>query len=84
MAILTNQQRKQVWAEFMQKLSALLEQLNISKSELRDAVNATDQWIEDNSNSFNTAIPQPARAEMTSSQKTRLFMAVAAKRFGVL
>ena len=46
---------------------------SLNKSDIRDAINAVDDWIDDNSTSFNQAIPQPARSELTLKQKYRLF-----------
>jgi hypothetical protein len=53
---------------------------SVSKTELQNAVNATDSWIDSNQASFNAALPQPARDELTASQKTLLFCAVALMR----
>lgn len=83
MAILTDEQREEEWADFMYTLSNAAERLDLNKPELRAAINATDDWIEANSASFNNALPAAAKAALTAKQKTRLFMAVARKRFGV-
>lgn len=83
MALLTDQDRKDLWAKFMREASAVWEKLNLSKSELRVAVNATDQWIEDNQASFNLALPIPARTALTQKQKVRLFMEVARRKYEV-
>jgi hypothetical protein len=56
----------------------------LTKAELRAAIDATDQWIEDNQASYNTAIPQPARAELSTQQKTLIFCFVAMRRSGLL
>ena len=84
MAVLTNEKRKALWEEFMRQLSTRREPLGaLTKAELRDAVNAMDDWINSNSASFNTAIPQPARGELTAKQKAELFMFVIRGRFDV-
>lgn len=83
MALLTNTQRREIWMEYQEEISRLLETINISKSELKAAVDAIDQWIEDNSASFNQAIPLPARTELTARQKIRIFAAILKKRFEV-
>ena len=44
------------------------------------AVDATDTWIDDSQGSYNNALPQPARSELTAIQKTLLFCAVALMR----
>jgi hypothetical protein len=56
---------------------------SITKSQLRAAIDATDDWIEANAASYNSAIPQPARGALSTKQKARLFMMVASRRFGV-
>jgi len=47
-------------------------------------VDATDDWIEANSTSFNTALPQPFRSNATPTQKTFLLCYVAMRRAGLL
>ena len=84
MAVLTDEKRKALWEEFMRQLSTRREPLGaLIKAELRDAVNAMDDWINANSASFNTAIPQPARGALTAKQKAELFMFVIRGRFDV-
>jgi len=53
----------------------------IKKPELRAAVNAADQWIDDNASSFNAALPQPARGILSSKQKALILMMIIARRF---
>ena len=80
MAVLSNADRREVWAEFMRS-SETGETFGIVKDDLRAAVNAIDQWVDDNAASFNAAIPQPARGSLTARQKARLLSRVIAKRF---
>jgi hypothetical protein len=81
MALLTDEQRAQVWRGTMRFWSQLREPVGaFNKTDLRSAVNATDQWIEDNAASYNAALPEPFRSEATAAQKTLLFCAVAAMR----
>lgn len=82
MAVLSDPDRLAVWAEFQR----VLENINgtasgVSKADLRAAVNAIDQWNEDNQSSFNLAIPQPARSALTAKQKAALQMAIVARRW---
>lgn len=56
----------------------------LTKAELRAAIDATDQWIDDNQTSYNNALPLPARTELTLAQKTLLFCFVAMRRAGLL
>jgi len=81
MAVMIDADRQAAWAEFMQELSAEREALNLNKNDLRAALDAVDQWVSDNAAAFNAAIPQPARANLTTSQKARLLMHVVRKRF---
>jgi hypothetical protein len=81
MAIMSNEERRRCWAQFMRTNT---ESLSITKAELRAAVDATDQWIEDNSAAFNLALPQPARGALSATQKTLLFVYVAMRRRGML
>lgn len=79
MAILTDQDRADVNADFQRTETGAFGA--ILKADLRAAVNAIDQWVSDNAAAFNTAIPQPARAKLTASQKARLLAAVVLKRY---
>lgn len=79
MAVLTDQQRAEVWAEFMRRR---LCPGSILKADLRAAVNAVDDWVEANAAAFNTALPQPFRGAATAEQKAALLSYVALKRFG--
>lgn len=56
----------------------------LTKADLRAAVDATDQWIDDNASAFNTALPLAARTNLTAAQKTFLFCYVALRRAGRL
>lgn len=83
MAILTDQDRIAVWKEFQGDLSNAREPLGaITKTELRAAVDAIDQWVSDNAAAMNTAIPQPARGILTAPQKARLLAAIVRRRYG--
>ena len=81
MAELTTVDRQRVWRGLMRYWSNLRETLGaFSKSELYDAVVATDQWIESAQASYNSALPEPFGTEATLAQKTLLFCCVAAMR----
>ena len=81
MALLTETERQQVWRGLMRYWSTQLEPLSsIEKAELRQAVDDTDQWIEDNQTSYNNALTLAVRDNATAAQKTLLFCAVAAMR----
>lgn len=78
MAVLTSAKRAEVNAQCMREN---IETMSITKTQLRAAVDAIDDWVNNNAAAFNTAIPQPARTALTASQKARLLMLVAIKRF---
>lgn len=81
MAVMSDTDRQEAWAEYMRQVSNDLETLGVSKAELRAALDAADQWASDNAASFNTALPQPARSVLTASQKARLLTFVVTKRY---
>ena len=85
MALLTDQDRKDLWGKFMSIVSGIPEEIKhgMTKHELREAVNTTDQWIEDNQAAFNQALPEPARSVLTGKQKVRLFMMIATQKYEV-
>lgn len=56
----------------------------ITKPDLKAAVDATDDWLEANSTSFNSALPQPFRGAASLPQKTFLLCYVAMRRAGLL
>lgn len=84
MALLANADRLGVWARLMQDLSAAREQVpSLTKADLRAAVDAVDQWVDDNAASYNSAIPQPVRGALTARQKAELLLYVIRQRYEV-
>lgn len=85
MAVLPDQDRFDVWADFMRKtrteVTLASEVTGITKAELRAAVDAVGDWVNTNASAFNLAIPQPARGALTASQKAALLTYVVAKRY---
>lgn len=81
MAVLSDAQRKEIWAQMMRDLSDVREPIGVTKTDLRAAVDAADQWAQDNAASFNSALPQPARNALTAGQKSRLLAYVIQKRW---
>jgi hypothetical protein len=81
MATLPDVDRQRIHRGLMRYWSGIFEELgNVSKTELKAAVDTTDQWIEDNQTSFNNALPNPFKTQATQAQKTLLFCAVALMR----
>lgn len=85
MALLTDAERREAWAELMQELSANPDSspAQVLKPDLRAAIDATDTWIDGNTASFNSALPLPFRTAANVRQKVRLFVFVLRKRFEV-
>lgn len=83
MAVLIDQDRADITAGVQRDLSRIRESLGLTKAELRDAVNATDTWINNNAASYNAALPTAAQSGLTANQKERLFLLVAKRRFEV-
>jgi len=82
MAALSENDRVDTWATYMRQVDNN-ESFSITKQSLKEAVDAVDQWVDDNTTSFNLAIPQPARSNLTAKQKAKLLMYVVRKRFEV-
>ena len=80
MAVLTTEQRRELWAEFQRENT---ESISVTKADLRAAVDAIDVWVDNNATAFNTAIPQPARGALSTKQKAMLLMYVVTQRFKV-
>jgi hypothetical protein len=78
MAVLTDEDRRAIWAKWMQ---VNLEACGIEKGDLRAAFNAADDWVDTNRVSFNSAIPEPARSSLTAAQKARILSLVVEARF---
>jgi hypothetical protein len=82
MAVLTTEQRREIWAKVQQDLSASHEPIGaISKSDLRDALDAVDVWVSTSAASFNSALPEPAKSVLTPLQKSRALLYIVRKRF---
>ena len=83
MAILSDAARIAIWKEYGEEISAVREPVgNLTKAQLKAAIDAIDAWADANAASFNSAIPQPARGALTAKQKARLLMLVVARRHG--
>lgn len=77
---LTEQDRARCFARMMQ---SYLTTGTLTKPELRAFIDATDDWVEANQASYNSAIPLPARTTLTSAEKAAGLMLVVAKRYGI-
>lgn len=84
MAVLADQDRSEINRAFQALVSARREAFGaLTKADIRAAVDAIDGWVDANQASFNSAIPQPARAQLTAKQKAELLLFVVRRRFEV-
>ena len=81
MAILPDEDRKDIWVELMQQYSRDGESIGIVKADLRATVDAIDTWLQANGASLNAAIPEPARTALTQKQKALAVSYVINKRY---
>ena len=82
MATLSLATLDEISSEYQSDVSALLgEHPNLTKQDIRDAVAAVDQWVEDNKASYNNALSVAARTNLTAVQKSRLLTYVVERRF---
>lgn len=80
---LTPEDQDRIWRGLMRHWSGEREPVAVAKMAIREAVTATDQWIEANQASYNAALPEPFRSGATAPQKTLLFCAVALARISI-
>ena len=83
MAQLPTEDRQRIWRGLMRPWSNEREAVAILKADVLAAGNATDTWIDNNQASYNTALPEAARNNLTTAQKTLLFCAVALARVSI-
>lgn len=78
MATLSLQDRFDIWADLMRQN---LGTVNITKPQLRAAVDALDDFMDSNATALNNALPAAARTNLTTPQKAAVLSAVIAKRY---
>lgn len=82
MAALNDTDRAAVNQQFQSDVSRDREPFGaLTKTDIRAAVNAIDDWVVANAAAFNAAIPQPARGALTAAQKARLLSLIVARRY---
>lgn len=81
MAALPELDRNRVWRHFMRLGGAVT---GLTKTQIRAAVDAADDWADANATSYNNALPVAARTNLTTLQKTLLLTYVIMRRQGVL
>lgn len=83
MANLPDDERANVWADLMRRLSQAGESVALTKPQLRAAVDAADTWTDENAAAFNSSLPAAARNNLTAKQKAMLLAYVILKRYEV-
>ena len=53
----------------------------VTKSDVRAAINAVDDWVVANAAAYNNALPAAAKAALTAAQKSMLLSYVVEKRY---
>ena len=82
MAVLTDIEHDEVSFKYQGDLSRVLETLaGVTKADIKAAVVAVDQWVNDNKESFNTALPVATRTNLSAAQKSQLLVYVVERRF---
>ena len=82
MANLSDNDRAEVHGTIMRDQDLVGETYgSMTKADLRAAVDAIDAFLETNKATINSAIPQPARGQMTTRQKAKLLVWVVTKRY---
>jgi len=82
MAVLSDPERAAVHALIMTDLSKVREACSLTKTQLRAAMDAADDWANSNAASYNSALPAAAQAGLSAAQKARLLAYVITKRWG--
>ena len=80
MAALTTQERAEVHGEYMRAETGTFGA--VAKANLLAAVAALDDYFDGAAGAINSAIPQPARTQLTVAQKSRLVRYVLRRRYG--
>ena len=83
MATLPSIDRQCIWRGLMRYWSNNRTLILLTKAEIMSAVNATDDWIDQNQLNYNNALPSVAREGLTGEQKTLLFCVVALARVSI-
>ncbi|MGP4092934.1 hypothetical protein [Nonomuraea sp. KM90] len=81
MALLDATARARVAAQWMREN---VTSCSFNKTDLAAAVAAADQWVEDNTVSYNQALPLPFRTSATTDQKAAILAYVLWRRIGRL
>lgn len=81
MAVLSDADRFDLWAEWMRELPRSETVGVVTKQDVRAAINAIDEFLHANAAAINNALPQPARGQLTAAQKALLLVYVIKQRY---
>jgi len=85
MAVLTRLERKKIASPWVRKvITELGQSKTLTGTDIRAAVQATEDWIEANQASYVAALPEPFKANTDARAKTLLFLYTAMKRGSLL
>jgi hypothetical protein len=71
-----------VIGDFMSETSEILQPVAVNKPQLQAAVDAAAAWYVAAKVSFNNALPEPAKTNLTAPQKARILLLIAKEDFG--
>ena len=83
MAVLSEGDRQNLWAKYMEDASGRRDGIGLTKAQLRAAIDAADDWVDSNRASFNGALPAAAQSNLTAAQKAEILMYVVRRRWEV-
>ena len=81
MAVLTDEIHLKIWRGLMRYWSNSRTPVPIVKADLRAAINAADNWADDNAAEYNNALPPPAKTVLSAEQKAAILATVILARF---
>jgi hypothetical protein len=79
MAVLSNADRLELWAEFMRRNKETWGA--VTKDDLKTVVDSLDAWADANKADALASIPQPTRGRMTAGQVALCFALIVEKRW---
>ena len=83
MAVLPSAARTGIARKIQRAWSDAREGCGFTRAHLAAAVDAADQWADDNAAAYNTALPAAFRTSATQAQKALLLLYVVARRAGL-
>jgi hypothetical protein len=81
MAVLSTNDRIAVWAQWMRENEETITGA-LTKADLQAAVNAIDDFLNNNATAINNAFPVAARTALSTAQKAALLNYVVFRRWG--